>query len=101
MCNVEIELGKNILPHFDLPQEKTANGYLKELCYEGLKEKPQYADSKEAVKRLEYELDVICQTGFADYFLIVHDFLICARHKRSVVVPGPGSGAVRILAYLL
>src|SRR3990167_268343 len=58
-CNLELVLGKNILPHFDLPEGKTANEYLKELCLKGFQDKPQYKDSKEAVDRLEYELDVI------------------------------------------
>jgi DNA polymerase III subunit alpha len=108
-CSVEIELGKNLLPTFPLPQGKTANEYLKELCYEGLREKPQYKDSsegstggrKEAVDRLEYELDVISQTGFAAYFLIVQDFVIWAKQQRIVVGPGRGSAAGSIVAYLL
>lgn len=100
-CNVELELGKNILPHFDLPEGKTADDYLKELCYRGLEEKPQYKDSQEAIDRLEYELDVIRQTGFADYFLIVHDFVNWAKQNRIVVGPGRGSAAGSIVAYLL
>jgi len=100
-CNVELELGKNILPHFDLPEGKTADDYLKELCYLGLEEKPQYKNSREATDRLEYELDVIRQTGFADYFLIVHDFVNWAKQNRIVVGPGRGSAAGSIVAYLL
>jgi DNA polymerase III subunit alpha len=110
MCNVEIELGKNLLPAFPLPDNKTADAYLKELCYKGLEDKPQYKDSKggynsapskEAIERLEYELGVIAQTGFAAYFLIVQDFVNWARQKRIVVGPGRGSAAGSIVAYLL
>ncbi|OHA63918.1 MAG: DNA polymerase III subunit alpha [Candidatus Wildermuthbacteria bacterium RIFCSPLOWO2_01_FULL_48_29] len=100
-CSLEIELGKNLLPEFPLPQGKTANEYLKGLCYQGLREKPQYKDSKEAVDRLEYELDVIRQTGFAAYFLIVQDFVNWAKQNRIVVGPGRGSAAGSIVAYLL
>ena len=106
MCNVEIELGKNLLPTFPLPAGKTAEEYLHELCYKGLKEKPQYgghnsAPSQEVIDRLEYELDVIRQTGFAAYFLIVQDFVNWAKQNRIVVGPGRGSAAGSIVAYLL
>ncbi|MEK7542481.1 MAG: DNA polymerase III subunit alpha [Patescibacteria group bacterium] len=100
-CAVEIELGKNLLPSFPLPEGKTADGYLFELCHKGLKEKEQYKDSKEAQDRLEYELDVIRQTGFAAYFLIVHDFVNWAKQNRIVVGPGRGSAAGSLAAYLL
>ncbi len=100
-CNLELVLGKNILPAFPLPEGKTADEYLRELCLKGLTEKPQYKDSKEALERLEYELGVIRETGFAAYFLIVQDFVNWAKQNRIVVGPGRGSAAGSIVAYVL
>src|SRR5208282_3034721 len=87
-CNVEIELGKILLPDFPKPEGKTANGYLRELIEERLPKKiaiPEGAGtvleraSKEVRDRLEYELGVIEKTGFADYFLIVQDLISWAK----------------------
>ncbi|HCM36903.1 MAG: DNA polymerase III subunit alpha [Candidatus Wildermuthbacteria bacterium RIFCSPLOWO2_02_FULL_47_9c] len=100
-CNAELELHKNLLPEFPLPEGKTADEYLRELCLAGLEAKPQYKDSKEARDRLGYELDVIRQTGFAAYFLIVQDFVNWAKQNRIVVGPGRGSAAGSLVAYLL
>src|SRR3989344_2409944 len=100
-CNLELTLGKNLLPAFPLPEGKTADEYLRELCLKGLEEKPQYKDSPEAMARLEYELGVIGQTGFAAYFLIVQDFVNWAKQDRIVVGPGRGSAAGSIVSYVL
>jgi len=109
-CNFEFELGKIKLPSYPLPssftknleedKNKTADNYLKELCYQGL-EKRQLKRTKEVIDRLEYELSVISQTGFASYFLIVQDFVNWAKQKRIVVGPGRGSSAGSLIAYLL
>lgn len=104
MCDLEIEFGKNLLPKFDTPQNEDAKDYLKRLCEEGLarrfvdlgKEIPQeYKD------RLEYELGVINKMGFANYFLIVHDFVRYAKERGVVVGPGRGSAAGAIVAWSL
>lgn len=100
-CDVELQLGKSHLPEFPLPEGKTADEHLRELCLKGFSEKPQYKDSPEAMERLEYELSVIGQTGFAAYFLIVHDFVNWAKQNRVVVGPGRGSAAGSLVAYLL
>ena len=100
-CTVELQLGINLLPSFPVPDGKTAEKYLQELCLEGMKERLQYANSKEARERLEYELEVIKQSGFASYFLIVHDFVRWAKQNHIVVGPGRGSAAGSIVAYLL
>jgi DNA polymerase III subunit alpha len=100
-CNFEFELGKTKLPKFDLPDKKTADQYLKELCYKGLKEKFGKNYKKEITDRLEYELSVIKQTGFASYFLIVQDFVNWAKENRIVVGPGRGSVGGSLVAYLL
>jgi len=101
-CNFNFELGKTKLPHFETPNGKPPDEYLKELCYQGLeKHKSQIKDLKKAKERLEYELSVIKQTGFASYFLIVQDFVRWAKENRIVVGPGRGSVGGSIVAYLL
>jgi DNA polymerase-3 subunit alpha len=101
-CHVEIELGVNLLPPFDLPEGKTADGYLRELCEEGLKER--YEDEgirSEATERLNFELDTIKRMGFSTYFLIVHDYVDWAKQQQVIVGPGRGSAAGSIVAYAL
>jgi len=100
MCNFEFELGKTKLPSFDLPNNKKADDYLKELCYLGL-EKRNLKTTNQIKERLEYELAIIKQTGFAPYFLIVQDFVNWAKKNRIVVGPGRGSVAGSLVSYLL
>ncbi|MGC9048903.1 MAG: DNA polymerase III subunit alpha [Patescibacteria group bacterium] len=100
MCNLEIELGKIRLPYFPLPEGKSANEYLRELCFQKLPQRyPE--QQKEIIERLEYELSVIEKTGFAPYFLIVQDFVNWAKEHGIVVGPGRGSAAGSIISYLL
>lgn len=97
-----IELGKNKLPSFRVPQGYDTNSYLKKLCEEGLA--PRYGGdgaSPRIQERLNYELAVIKQTGFAPYFLIVQDFVNWAKKNGIVVGPGRGSAAGSIVSYLL
>ena len=99
-CNFEFELGKYQLPYFDVPKGQTPDEFLKNLCKKGLKNR--YPDiDKEITKRLDYELNVIKETGFASYFLIVQDFINWAKSKDIVCGPGRGSAAGSIIAYLL
>ena len=90
MCNFQFELNKIKLPEFETPNEKTTDEYLKELCWQGLEKRFGVNPKKEIVERLEYELSVIRQTGFASYFLIVQDFVNWAKKNRIVVGPGRG-----------
>ncbi|OHA63861.1 MAG: DNA polymerase III subunit alpha [Candidatus Wildermuthbacteria bacterium RIFCSPHIGHO2_01_FULL_48_25] len=101
MCNLELVLGKTRLPAFPLPEGKTENEYLQELCLEGLEKKPQFNGSAEAKERLSYELEVIKNTGFASYFLIVQDFVRWAKDHHIVVGPGRGSVGGSLVAYVL
>ena len=101
LCNFQFELGKIKLPHFETPNGKSADEYLEELCYEGVKKRYGKKPSKEVLDRLNFELGVIRQTGFAPYFLIVQDFVNWAKGKRIVVGPGRGSVAGSIIAYIL
>jgi len=100
-CDVKLELGKITLPHFNVPDGKTADEYLSELCYAGLPKRfPGQATDKKIIDRLEYELSVISKTGFASYFLIVQDFVNWAKNNKIVVGPGRGSAAGSIVSYL-
>ncbi len=100
-CNFEFELGKVKLPRFKVPEGKTPDSYLRELCQEGLKKRYGSSPKKEVLERMDYELSVINQTGFSSYFLIVQDFVKWAKQNRIVVGPGRGSAAGSLVAYLL
>ncbi|MDP2909586.1 MAG: DNA polymerase III subunit alpha [bacterium] len=100
LCNMELELGKTKLPHYEVPDGKTADEYLKKLCFEGLKKRYGENPEKHFIDRLEYELSVIEKTGFASYFLIVQDFVNWAKSQRIVVGPGRGSAAGSLVAYV-
>ncbi len=100
-CNVELELGKPLLPSFKVPTNQTPFEYLKELCQKGLKERYGTAKvGKEIQDRLDYELEIINKTGFASYFLIVADFINWAKDNGIVVGPGRGSAAGSLVSYL-
>src|SRR5258708_6761967 len=101
-CNVELELGKALLPDFPKPDGKTANAYLRELMEERLPKKfPPEAQTKEMRERVEYEMGVIEKIGFADYFLIVQDLITWAKTHGIAVGPGRGSAAGSIVSYIL
>ena len=99
-CNVEFEFHKLKLPRFDVPDGKRAPDYLRERCYEGLHKR--YSEmTPQLEERLEYELGIITQMGFVDYFLIVGDFIRYAKEEGIPVGPGRGSAAGSIVAYTL
>jgi DNA polymerase-3 subunit alpha len=100
--DVGIELGKTRLPNFPKPRGYTADQYLREQCERGLA--MRYGDragSEEVRRRLEFELETIGKMGFADYFLIVWDFVKYAKDRKIAVGPGRGSAAGSIVAYAL
>lgn len=124
-CNLELKLGEFKLPSFDVPDGKTSESYLRELCYQGIEKKYDiHSDElknilenvlkgkeikieeikdeqlKKVIERMEYELSVINRTGFSGYFLIVQDFVNWAKSNRIVVGPGRGSAGGSIVAYL-
>ena len=99
-CHVEIEFGVTKLPKFDVPAPYTSWEYLNKLCFEGLERVyPQVTDGLKS--RLEYELSVIKQMGYVDYFLIVWDFIRYAREHDIMVGPGRGSAAGSLVSYTL
>lgn len=100
-CNIEIELEKTKIPHFILPEgESYAFDYLKKLTHE--RAEYRFPEITEDIrKRIDMELSVIEKTGFADYFLIVQDFVLWAKNHGIVVGPGRGSAAGSIVSYIL
>src|ERR671917_232447 len=100
--DVGIELGKTRLPNFPKPQGYTADQYLREQCERGLAARyGEQAKGPEVQQRLEFELSTIGNMGFADYFLIVWDFVKYAKDRKIAVGPGRGSAAGSIVAYAL
>jgi DNA polymerase-3 subunit alpha len=98
-CNVDIKFGEIHLPKYDVPEGYTSFSYLQEQCEIGFRNR--YNGSMEHHDRLEYELSVIRQMGYVDYFLIVWDFIKYARDNGIMVGPGRGSAAGSLAAYCL
>lgn len=103
MCNVQIEFGKYQLPLYESGLDSFA--YLKELCSIGLEKRMQnfeYSyDKRKYYDRLNYELNVINEMGFSDYFLIVYDYVKYAKKNNIFVGPGRGSAPASLVAYSL
>lgn len=99
-CNLTIEIGQSLLPSYPLPEGVTAIDYLSALATKGA-EKRYTEISTEQMERLKYELSVIDNMGFADYFLIVWDFMRYAHNEGIMTGPGRGSAAGSIIAYCL
>jgi DNA polymerase-3 subunit alpha len=97
-CNVTLTLGGTILPHYDIPEGKTSEGYLRELVFKGLEERYEEI-TPEVRERAEYELKVIADMKFPDYFLVVQDFVNWAKDHGIRVGPGRGSAAGSIVSY--
>ncbi len=103
MINLELDLNKPMLPDYKVPEKYTREKYLEKLAKEGLakrlKEITPVASEKEYYDRLDYELKIINEKGFAGYFLIVQDFINFAKKNNIPVGPGRGSGAGSLVAY--
>ena len=99
-CNVTMELGRILLPEYPTPEGRDAFDYLVELCEKGL-QKRYDAITSELQERLRFELKTIKEMGFADYFLIVWDFIHFAKQNGISVGPGRGSSAGSLAAYCL
>jgi len=98
-CNVEIEFGHLHLPKYDVPDGRDPFEYLKGLCLEGFEK--LYGKNDDLLERLNYELSVIRDMGYVDYFLIVWDFIKYARDNGIMVGPGRGSAAGSMVSYCL
>ena len=99
-CNIELELGKILLPHYKVPGDLSPDKYLEKLCRGEIGKR--YGKSNEEIeKRLRFELDTIKKMGFDSYFLIVQDFVNWSKKEGIVVGPGRGSAAGSIVSYLI
>ncbi|AGF46752.1 DNA polymerase III subunit alpha [Candidatus Kinetoplastibacterium desouzaii TCC079E] len=107
-CNINLQIGKPMLPNFEVRDDISLEFYLKQLSSSGLTKKLNsiYPESNDEFKSIYYErLDKECKTiiqmGFAGYFLIVQDFINWAKNNGVPVGPGRGSGAGSLVAYSL
>jgi DNA polymerase-3 subunit alpha len=98
-CDVEIELGKQLIPRFECPGGIVESEYLRQLVMEGLAWRFGNPIPAAALERAEYELGVIERMGYSGYFLIVWDFIKWARDHGIPVGPGRGSAAGSLVAY--
>ncbi|MCK5844025.1 MAG: DNA polymerase III subunit alpha [Victivallales bacterium] len=110
-CNLEIEFGVNHYPVYDIQTDSiTRKEYLRNICLDAIPEKygfdpresgvPKDEAQKTIIERMNYELDVIDNSKYCSYFLVVWDFLHYARKQGMPVGPGRGSGAGSIVAFL-
>ena len=101
MCNVQMAFQKSKLPVFKNKLHIDSRDYLIKLCKKGLEKRLNGNLNTTYMNRLEYELSVIVNMGFTDYFLIVWDFIRYARSQDIFVGPGRGSAAGSLVAYCL
>ena len=100
-CNLEFEFGKTKLPYFAAPNGEDNLAYFRRMSYEGMHRLYGEDPAPSVIERLEYELGVIAQMGYVDYYLIVHDFIAYAKSRGIPVGPGRGSGAGSLAAYCI
>ncbi|MCF8009959.1 MAG: DNA polymerase III subunit alpha [Clostridiales bacterium] len=99
-CNVEMDFDTMHLPEFSVPEEHTVDSYLEKLCIDGINWR--YGSMSDIIKeRFYWELSIIRQMGYSEYFLIVWDFIDFARRSKIPVGPGRGSAAGSLVAYVL
>lgn len=97
-CNVEFHQNKSLMPKYDVDNSKE---YLFELCKKGLYKRLDGKVTKTYYDRLLYELDVINEMGFNDYFLVVWDYVKYSKKNNILVGPGRGSAAGSLVSYTL
>src|SRR5580700_8353734 len=100
-CDVELELGRQLIPRYPTPDGESEAAYLRELAQHGLRERYGDPTPADALERADYELEVIERMGFSGYFLIVWDFVKYAKDSGIAVGPGRGSAAGSLVAYSL
>ncbi len=116
-CNVEIELGRILIPKYPIPTGETEKEYLDRLVFSGLAERLGILPKEEAfektveeirpllpkdvLERIDYELKIVDQMGYNGYFLIVQDFINWGKGQGIIYGPGRGSAAGALLAYAL
>ena len=100
-CNFEFEFGKTKLPAFTTPDGSDNKEYFVRMCYEGLHRHYGENPEQKVIDRLEYEINMIDQMGYVNYYLIVHDFIRYAKSVGIPVGPGRGSGVGSLAAYCI
>ncbi|MBI5094728.1 MAG: DNA polymerase III subunit alpha [Candidatus Hydrogenedentes bacterium] len=100
-CNLDLPLGKHLIPKYTPPEGMSKVDYLKHLVQIGLEDRYNGKPSQAHLDRAHYELSVIDTMGFVDYFLVVWDLIAFARSHGIPVGPGRGSGAGSLVAYAL
>ena len=100
-CDVELELGRQLIPRYPTPNGESEGEYLRARVLEGLRERYGDPAPAEALERADYELGVVERMGFSGYFLIVWDFVKYAKDSGIAVGPGRGSAAGSLVAYSL
>ena len=99
-CNLELDFNQWHMPTFENKEGISSDSYLEKLCFDGLKKR--YKDKPDdAVARLEHELQIIKDKGFADYFLVVRDFIQYAEQNGIPAGPGRGSASGSLVNYAL
>ena len=98
--DIKLEYGESVMPKYEVPAGHTNDSYLKELCYQSLREKYSGELSEPIRQRLDYELDVISKTDYSGYFLIVWDYVKYA-HKQGYPLSARGSAASSLVLYAL
>jgi len=100
MCNIELSVGKWILPNYPIPEDERTEIHLAKMVSERVHGRyPKITE--EIQKRIDYELDIINKKGYATYFLIVQDFVNWAKSNGIAVGPGRGSAAGSVIGYIL
>ena len=98
-CNLRLDYRQDAMPKYEIPEGHTHDSYLRELCYQGLRKK--YGELSEPIQqRMDYELEVIEQSGYANYFLIVNDYVNYA-HEQGYPLSARGSAASSLVLYAL
>jgi DNA polymerase-3 subunit alpha len=100
-CDVELELGRQLIPRYPTPDGVGEGEYLRSLVLEGLRFRYGDPPPAQSIERADYELSVIERMGFSGYFLIVWDFVKYAKDSDVAVGPGRGSAAGSLVAYAL
>ena len=101
-CNVELQMGNLLMPHYPIPEafDNNVEKYLSHLVFESAR-KRYPTMPQEVTERLQHELGIIGEMGYAGYFLVVQDFTTAARKLGVSVGPGRGSAAGSAVAYCL
>ena len=99
MCNLNLEFGRPLLPEISMPENKNPEDYLADLCWAGLKQRYEVV-TPQIEERLKYELSVIHETKFANYFLVIWDIVSFVR-KQNILFGVRGSAAASLVLYCI